>query len=250
MSLTYTQLDKLSKNDIITYTLEVQGKYNDNINLSEKLDNAIKDIGILQKTVEELVSRNTQLESSLAVTSNVNDQLLKRIIDLERQTNANSQYSRRECLEISGIPSSVGHDQLEGKVCEILKSIDVEVPPNKIEACHRLKNNQTIIKFSSRKDCKKVLENRSKLKVSDKTTLGFDQDHRIFINESLCPEYRFLFWKCRELFKRSKVFSYWTFNGVIKIRLSDGGKIYAITHVTDLKTLFPNEDFSKEVKTD
>ena len=151
-------------------------------------------------------------------------------------------------MEISGIPSSVKNDQLEDKVCEILKSIDCEVPPNKIEACHRLKNNQTIIKFSSRKDCNNVLRNRSKLKDTDKTPLGFDEDQAIFINESLCPEYRFLFWKCRLLAKSSKIHSYWTFNGVIKIRVTDGGKINAITHVTDLKSLFPDVDFSKEVK--
>ena len=249
MSLTYTQLDKLSKNDIITYALEVQEKYKDNVNIGEKLDNALVEIVAIQKSVEELKVQNIQLESSLAVTKAVNDQLVNRVVELERQVNANCQYSRRECLEISGIPNSIKQDDLESKVCEILSTIDVTVTPSEIEACHRLKNNdRTIVKFCRRKGCNMVLKNKNKLKVADKTKLGFEDDHKIFINESLCPEYRFLFWKCRLLLKSKKIFSYWTFNGIPKIKLSDEGRVYAITHVQDLQKLFPDVDFSKEVK--
>ena len=246
MSLTQVQLNKLTKDEVIAFTLEVQEKYNEKLHISEKLEQAINDISLLQKTVEDLCKKNVELESSLAVSKNVNDQLLKRVVDLERQTNANSQYSRRECLEISGIPKKVDDDNLEAKVCEIFSSIDVEVSTDRVEACHRLKNNRTIIKFSNRKDCVKVLKNRSKLKVSDKTVLGFDKDTKIYVNESLCPAYRFLLWKVRQLMDGKKVYSYWTFNGIIKIKISDVGKIHAITHIADLKELFPNIDFSKE----
>ena len=34
---------------------------------------------------------------------------------------ANEQYSRRECIEISGIPASVADNGLESKVLEILE---------------------------------------------------------------------------------------------------------------------------------
>ena len=47
------------------------------------------------------------LESQLPVTKNVNSLLLQRVIDLERQCWANTQYSRRECLEVAVIPESV-----------------------------------------------------------------------------------------------------------------------------------------------
>ena len=248
MSLTQTQLDKLNKYEIIQYTLDIQVKYNENLNIAEKLEQAMMDITSIQRTVEELRHQNIQLEATLAVTKSVNDQLVKRVEDLERQTNANAQYSRRECLEISGIPKEVSNDDLEGKVRDILHEIDVNVPSECIEACHRLKsNNRTIIKFSNRKDCIKALSNRKKLKKVDKDKLGFSEDDKIYMNESLCPEYRFLFWKCRVLAGCNKIFSYWTYNGTIKITLSEGGKIYAITHVNDLKTLFPDIDFTKKV---
>ena len=79
--------------------------------------------------------------------------------------------------------------------------------------------------------------------------LGLCEDDKIFINESLCPEYRFLFWKCRELAKSEKIFSYWTFNGTVKIKLSEHGDIRTITHVRDLQDLFPDVDFSKKRST-
>ena len=246
MSLSETQLDKLNKTDIIQYTMELQQKYNENLHLNEKLERALSDIAAIQESMNALRLHNTKLESTLAVTKNVNDQLIKRIESLERQTNANSQYSRRECLEISGIPKSVANDDLESKVCEILSDIGVIINENRIEACHRLKNDRTIIKFSSRKDCVNTLKNRSKLKKVDKKKLGLGEDDKIYINESLCPEYRFLFWKCRLLAGVNKIHSFWTFNGTVKIKLSEDGRIISITHVKDLEKLFPDTDFSKK----
>ena len=246
MSLSQSQLDKLNKHGIIQYTLDIQVKYNENLNLNEKLEKALNDIAAIQKTVDDLRIHNEQLESTLAVSKKVNDELLKRIESLERQTNSNSQYSRRECLEISGIPKNVSDESLEGKVCEILCDIGVGISGDRIEACHRLKNDRTIVKLANRKDCINTLKNRKNLQKADMTKLGFNEDDRIYINESLCPEYRFLFWKCRLLAGVNKIHSYWTFNGAIKIKLSEDGRIYAITHVKDLEKLFPNTNFSKE----
>ena len=44
----------------------------------------------------------------------------------------NEQYSRRECLEIPGVPESVTDDDLEGKVLNLAEKIDVEVYPEHI----------------------------------------------------------------------------------------------------------------------
>ena len=39
----------------------------------------------------------------------------------------NAQYSRRECIEVVGIPSSVEIDQLELTVCRVIHHIGVNV---------------------------------------------------------------------------------------------------------------------------
>ena len=58
----------------------------------------------------------SKLQSELVVTKELNTELTKRIVTLERQCWANAQYSRKECLEVVGIPRQVDHNQLETKV--------------------------------------------------------------------------------------------------------------------------------------
>ena len=112
MKLNHEQLDKLNKNDLIKYVLTLQENQEDTTKISNKLDEALAEISKIYKFVEQLQSDYTKLESTLMVTKNVNDKLLERIEDLERQVNSNAQYSRRECLEIAGIPSSVENNDL------------------------------------------------------------------------------------------------------------------------------------------
>ena len=59
----------------------------------------------------------------------------------ERKCWASEQYSRKECLEISGIPESVSDNALEDKIQGVFRGIDVKVDTENIESCDRLKRN-------------------------------------------------------------------------------------------------------------
>ena len=237
-SLSKTQLNNLNKPDLLQYTMDLQTKFNESRAIADKLDTAIADIQSLNHTV-------TMLESTLKISQNVNNKLQERIINLERETSSNAQYSRRECIEIAGIPDSVSNNDLEDKVCEIFQAIDVNVKPRHIHACHRLKNSdRSIIKFISRKNCINVLKNRKKLENINKSSLGFSKHTKLYINESLCPRYKFILWKCRTLHKEKLLDSYWTFNGTVKIRINENDEdSHAITHINDLKDRFKDYDF-------
>ena len=54
----------------------------------------------------------------MCVTKNVNNFLSERLINMERQFWANVQCSRRECVEITGIPSAINDSDLD-VVCRI-----------------------------------------------------------------------------------------------------------------------------------
>ena len=123
---------KLNKEDLVTITLDYQGKYN-NI-----LDDLKKDISDLKGDLYGLKSDFPKLEADIQVIRNVNSILSERLITMERRCHANEQYSRRECVEISGIPASVADKDLESKVLEILEEIDVPIDPTLVEDCHRL----------------------------------------------------------------------------------------------------------------
>ena len=87
-------------------------------------------------SLEDIIIKNFQDENKRLKTKvNVWE---NKIIHLEIQNNNSDQYSRRNNVEISGIPQSVSDNQLEEKVVNILKAIDVNITTNEIEACHRL----------------------------------------------------------------------------------------------------------------
>ena len=131
------------------------------------------------------------MEADIAVVKTVNDRLVERIIKTERQCWENAQYSRRDTLEIVGIPNSVGNSVLEETVRDVFKKIGVEIDERDVQACHRLKEKErTIVKFVNRKDCLQILRVKKDLKSLDPTELDFPENTKIFINESLCPYYR------------------------------------------------------------
>ena len=57
---------------------------------------------------------------------------------MEHQCQANTQYSRQECLDIRDIHSEVEADVLEKKVVNIFEKLDCNIPSNRTDACHRV----------------------------------------------------------------------------------------------------------------
>ena len=109
----------LQKENLISLVLSLQSDRDKVIDtLGQRIDN-------LTCTVDNLSSKLAQVESSLMVTKTVNDELLKRLTSLERGLHSQEQYSRRECLEVVGIPSPVDEKNLQSTVCNILVDIGV-----------------------------------------------------------------------------------------------------------------------------
>ena len=83
----------------------------------------------ITKELAELRKSYKKLESDLVVTKAVNEPLRNQIVKLERQCWSNAQYSKRETLEISGIPKNIDEGELEGKVPTVLSKLDVNINP-------------------------------------------------------------------------------------------------------------------------
>ena len=116
-----------------------------------------------------------------------NSLLQKRLVDMDSQYWANAQHSRRECLEVVGIPDSVQNNKLEDRVLTIFKKIGSEVSPRDIEACHRLRKNnaRVIVKYSRCKDCEQIMSVKRDLKHLKMQEFGLPGNRSIFINRSL-----------------------------------------------------------------
>ena len=152
---------------------------------------------------------------------------------IEKECWKNAQYSRCECVKVVELPSSTEDKDLE--------------PPRKgIEACHRLnkQSDRTIVKFSRRKDCEHAMRKKTKLRKLTPSELDLPNGTRLYINESSCPCYRGLWNHCEKLWNKQGIFSFFTVNGSIRIKIRENGPYNIITHIDDLKDVFPDEDFT------
>ena len=90
MSLTHETLIKMN-NDVLAGMV---------LDYKETFDSTLSAI---TDELKELKTDFPKFEKDQGISRNVNDKLTNQLILDERQCWANEQYSRRECLEISGI---------------------------------------------------------------------------------------------------------------------------------------------------
>ena len=181
MAYSLSFLIKLPREELNDIVLDYQHKF----------DNSVSSINA---ELLELKAKLTKMESDLAISPNANVKLVERLVVTEQKYWANEQYSRRECLEISGISESVNDNALEDKIQGVLRGTDVEVDTENNESCHPLKGNgnrgRVILKLSKRKDAEKIKLNKKKLRNIDHKKIGLSSGTKIFINERLCGYYK------------------------------------------------------------
>ena len=175
MAHTENSLSRVNKDDPIRLALA---------NYQQKYDITLDRIS---KELAELRKSYNKLESNVAITKAVNESLKNQILMQERQCWNNAQYSRRETLEISGIPEYIDDGELEWKVLTVLSKLDVNVDPANVEACHWLKSNnkgkKVILKLPRRKDSDEIRRVRRKLKTTDLKPIEITTP--VYINDSL-----------------------------------------------------------------
>ena len=196
-----------------------------------------------------LKSDFSKVETDIQVTRNVNSKLSERLVTEQRKCYANEQYSKRECLEISGIPASVADKDLESKALEILEEIEVPVNRTLVEDCHRLPSKvspkKLIFKLNRRKDIHRILSNKNKLKNLKPESVHLPGETKVFINESLCLYYKKLWSKCKRLWSAGHISAFWVRNGLLRIKLSNES-VAIITHDCYLEKLFPDNSLIED----
>ena len=197
----YTEgtLDKLSKKELIGITLSLQNKVEQYTNVNT---DALEEI----RKFNEIFFK---LESETNIVKKVNTLVKKRVIDMERQCWANAQYSRRECLEVVGIPCDVSNKNLESKVLKFFSKVGCEILSCNIEACHGLRNNDRIIvKFLQRKYCDQVMSVKRDLQKMKLEDIGLRGRNSIFINRSFCCYDRILWSKSKGYLIQEKLINF------------------------------------------
>ena len=189
-------------------------------------------ISKLSENVDCLVTANEKLNSELLIVRNVNQNLQNRIINLEKQQSKSEQYNRRNNVEISGISNEVSDQNLEQTVIGICKDSGIEVNPLDIEGCHRLPlgrnatntTKQVIVKFGNMKHSEAMLQHKKDIK----------QKSKVFVSHSLCPYYRFLWGKCKELQRKGRINQVFCLGAIVTVRITENSPAIKILHEKDL----------------
>lgn len=227
-------MSKIGKIDIMEQSLQV---------LSNKYDELTKEYHKLKNQHSELEKDHKALKSQVLKSEKVITMHSQNINDLE-------QYSRRECLEIRGIPVTQDEstDEIVGKVGEI---IGVDIDADDISISHRLadkvitrsdgvqmkRDPAIIVKFTHRTTRDDFYRARKKLHKRSTKDLGFtrQRENPIFISESLTARNRMIFNRCLE-FKKKNYFKFiWTHYGTTFLRKDTNSSVIVIKTEDDIK---------------
>lgn len=224
----------------------VLGKLKD---LEERIDSHEKSAEFINNQYESQKQMTESVIKDQMKLEQVNADLTKEIIELKKdfkkqgsELNNLQQYSRRECIEINGVPPT-DDENTEEIVIHICKEIGVTVEKSDVVACHRVKTSKgdpyIITKFLNRKTKENVMRNRKNLKHKTVERLGFPAEenkkqNKVFINESLTPRNKNLFRLVRLKADEMKWEFYWTKNGTVYAKKNENTAPAKISDFEDI----------------
>lgn len=147
-----------------------------------------------------------------------NDSLKIRMQKLESAADNAEQYSRRNCLRISGVREN-NNENTDELILEMTRSMDVDLSLQEIDRSHRVgkpnpaRARDIIVKLSTFRSREKLYRARRQLK---------DTGHAgVYINEDLTKFRSSLLYTGRKLVKARRILGAWSTNGTILIKDND-----------------------------
>ena len=210
----------------------------------------------LEKETKTKAQQNDRLKSDSAKMTTEGS-------DLRSAIDNQAQYTRRECLEIRGVPVTSGEDTNE-IVKKIGTLIDVDINDRDISVSHRIPSANSgesgstpirypaiVVKFTNRRIRDRFYKARPKLKCYNIIDIGLGRhgESNIFIQESLKGAKRKLLKNCLQFHKDQNFKYILTYYGVIYLRRKEHTPASRITSVGDLEGLQPRRSTSESTST-
>ena len=198
-----------------------------------------------QEVLKGALERNKQLKTELQATKVQVKKQEEHINELYDSIDALEQYSRKNSIEIVGIPEDVCEN--EEAVRKIAQVLNVDVKAEDIDICHRVKrkhSNPIIARFVSHKVKRALYKSRVRLKnvklselFPNASAAARVASERIFINENLTASRRRLVKLARDKKNNGLVQGLWTIDGKLFVKTSPDGRPIRITYESDLDNL-------------
>jgi len=215
------------------------------VNLGASLNSCHEELTETKKIVSQ---QKEELEAWMATVEALRSEncaLRKQVTSLEARLDDAEQYSRRNTLEIQGIPLQRGEDVV-ALVKDVGRALDYPVDDAMIDACHRVRAREgsgkppgIVVKMVRRLDAEALLQRRRVKRNLNTHDIGLTSAAAavVYVNESLSPSRRRLLQAARGI-KEEKNYSFlWVRGGKILLRKVAGDKVHVITHMDDLTSL-------------
>ena len=190
------------------------------------------------------MKKNQNLEKENILLNNKINDLDTAIKNNISNINNHEQYTRREMVEINGLPQKENENTTE-LVHTLMEHLQIKVKKESLDVIHRLSDKidaPIIIKFTSRSERDLFYSYRSNLINTTINDLGFplnpnNKSNKIFINESLTRMNKILFKQTREECSKKNFEYSWTKNGVVFARKNKDSHAIRINKEDDIKKI-------------
>ena len=209
----------------------------------EKLSEMLKDTyrgeistivtGIVTGVLRGLEDRISSLEKTNSDLKKENKSLTARVNALESQADQAEQYSRRNCLRISGYTEDP-NEKVDDIVMKLASDVGSPIQLDDIDRSHRVGNpngarrkvpRDIIVKFSTYRARAYFYKARTNLK-----TNGHEG---VFVNGDLTKKRNGYLYEARKLFKRGMLQGAWSSDGTILVKDNENN-VHRISALNDL----------------
>ncbi|MEW8547181.1 MAG: hypothetical protein AB2693_27025 [Candidatus Thiodiazotropha sp.] len=194
---------------------------------------------IVNGVLEGLYNKLSSLETENKKLMSENSELKARVMKLEDAVDTAEQYSRRNCLRISGVREQP-NENTDDIVTNIASAIDVDIDFRDLDRSHRLgrastqdrprdKPRDIIVKFTTYRARARFFKARTLTK-----SRGF---MGVFINEDLTKNRSKLLYEARRRVKSHQLKSAWSVDGTVLIKTSTPSGDDVVRRVTSISDL-------------
>lgn len=202
-------------------------------NSVDVVNNAMKEI---QSQISELKKENKQLK-------NENIELQKVSTDMKERLRALEQYTRKNNIEISGIPETAKENVL-AVVKDIGTALGLELQESQVAAAHRIPSFKRdrpaslVVQFQDRTSrdiwISKYKERKT---ITARDVNQAYPPHKVFVNEHLSPENKLFLNKLKQKTKDLGIKYVWCRDGKFYVRRADGESCKRINTYDELDKL-------------
>ena len=214
----------------------------------------IRDVFVACMKDEEMISALRDIFTPIidrAVSAAVKDKdemigrLEREIAEQRRTINDLEQYSRKNCINISGLPESTGENVIS-KVAELGAVVGVDICESDIDTAHRLGNpdkskTRTVIvkfvRFDKREQLYAARKQIRTARIPSGSSLTAPVLRGVYVTDSLTRANQAVMYAAREMRRADRLFAAWTDSGRMKVRVKRDGPTRVIRSIDDLHEL-------------